>query len=336
MSASIQNIGFFLPETRLSNNCLAAEFPGVSAEAIYKQSGIRQRHIADDSLTPADLAAQAAHALFSRHENIAPGEIDALLYCTEGLDYKAPATACLLHRRLGLKPGCLALDIPAGCTGFMNGLMVAQGLIGRNGIRNVLLLTAEITSKVIDQRDLHLRMLFGDGACATLVSASEHDGLGKFVFGTDGSGAEYLWVEHSGMRRPADIDWLKEQQHNPNGLKNGRMIMKGDELLHFALTHVPPLIKDTLSANKLREEDIDLFVFHQASGIILRSLRRKCRIPEEKFFFHIENCGNTVSSSIPLALYHAINGGHVCKGSKVMLVGFGVGLTWAATVIEIT
>lgn len=335
MSAAIQSIAFFLPETRLSNDMLAAEFPGVSAEAIYKQSGIRQRFIADDSLTPADLASQAATALFSRLPAVQRTAIDALLYCTEGLDYKAPATACLLHQRLGLKSGCLALDIPAGCTGFVNGLMVAQGLIGKNGIRHVLLLTAEITSKVISQSDLHLRMLFGDGACATLISQSDTNRLGSFVFGTDGTGAEYLWVEHSGMRSPADIAWLEEQQHNPNGLRNGRMIMKGDELLHFALTRIPALISDTLSANHLQTDDIDLFIFHQASGIILRSLRRKCRIPEEKFFLHLEDCGNTVSSSIPLALQHAILQKRVQRGAKIMLVGFGVGLSWAATVIEI-
>ncbi len=335
MSAAIQNIAFFLPETRLSNDMLAAEFPGVSAEAIYKQSGVRQRSIAEDSLTPADLAAQAASILFSKLHGVQPTEIDAVLYCTEGLDYKAPATACLLHQRLGLKPACLALDIPAGCTGFVNGLMVAQGLIGKNGIRHVLLLTSEITSKVISQSDLHLRMLFGDGACATLISISDQDKLGQFVFGTDGTGAKYLWVEHSGMRSPADIAWLEEQRHNSNGLKNGRMIMKGDELLHFALTHIPSLINDTLRVNHLQEEDIDLFVFHQASGIILRSLRRKCRIPEAKFFLHLEDCGNTVSSSIPLALQHAILQKRIQRGAKVMLVGFGVGLSWAATVIEI-
>lgn len=335
MSAAIQSIAFFLPETRLSNEMLAAEFPGVSAEAIYKQSGIRHRHIADDSLTPADLAVDAAKALFSRQPDLQPEQIDALLYCTEGLDYKAPATACLLHHRLGLKPACLGLDIPAGCTGFVNGLMVAQGLVGRNGIHNVLLLTAEITSKVIGRDDLHLRMLFGDGACATLVGEADRDRLGHFVFGTDGSGAGALWVERSGMREPADIAWLEQQRHNPNGLKNGRMIMKGDELLHFALTHVPALIADTLVANHLREEDIDLFVFHQASGIILRSLRRKCRIPEEKFFLYLEDCGNTVSSSIPLALCHAARQDRIRRGSKIMLVGFGVGLSWAATVIEI-
>lgn len=335
MSGAIKSIACFLPETRLSNDMLAAEFPGVSAEAIFKQSGIRQRPIADDDQTPADLAFQAAQALFSQQMEVQRDAIDAILYCTEGLDYKAPATACLLHQRLGLKPGCLALDIPAGCTGFVNGLMVAQGLIGRNGIRHVLLLTAEITSKVISQSDLHLRMLFGDGACATLISETSRNGLGNFIFGTDGSGAEYLWVEHSGMRGPADIPWLEQQRHNPNGLKNGRMIMKGDELLHFALTHVPPLIQDTLRANHLQEEDIDLFILHQASGIILRSLRRKCQIPEERFYFHIENCGNTVSSSIPLALHHALQQERIRRGSKVMLVGFGVGLSWAATVIEI-
>lgn len=335
MSAAIKSIACFLPETCLSNDMLAAEFPRVSAEAIFKQSGIRQRSIADDSLTPADLAFQAAEALFSQQVAVQRSSIDAILFCTQGLDYKAPATACLLHQRLGLKPGCLALDIPSGCTGFVNGLMVAQGLIGRNGIHHVLLLTAEIPTRVISQSDLHLRMLFGDGACATLISGADRDGLGHFVFGTDGSGAESLWVEHSGFREPADINWLEQQLHNPDGLKNGRMIMKGDELLHFALTHVPPLIQETLNVNHIREEDIDLFVFHQASGIILRSLRRKCRIPEEKFYLHIENCGNTVSSSIPLALEHALRQERIRKGSKVMLVGFGVGLSWAATVIEI-
>lgn len=336
MSAAIKDIAVFLPEKLLSNAMLATEFPGISAETIYKQSGIKNRHIAEEATTPSDLAFLAAEALFSRSPENRKADIDVLIYCTEGLDYKAPATACLLHQRIGLKPSCLALDIPSGCTGFVNGLLVAQSLIGKSGIQNVLLLTAEIPSKVISQQDLHLRMLFGDGACATLISSSDNDKLGHFIFGTDGNGFSALWVEHSGMRNPANIEWLQDaQKNNPHGLKNGRMIMKGDALLHFALTHVPALIKETLEANHTSESEIDLFVLHQASGIILKSLRRKCHIPDEKFFVHLEDCGNTVSSSIPLALYYALKKGLISHGSRVMLVGFGVGLSWAATVIEV-
>lgn len=335
MCAAIKNIAYWLPDQILDNEMLAGQFQGISAEAIFKQSGIRARHVADDSKTPSDLAFSAAEALFSQSPGIDRQDIDALIYCTEGLDYKAPATACLLHRRLGLKTACLALDIPAGCTGFINGLLVCQGLISSNGIKNVLLVTAEITSKVLAHEDLHLRMIFGDGACATLITESDRNKLGRFVFGTDGSGAKHLWVEHSGMRAPADIEWLEAQSHNPNGLKNGRMIMDGGEVLHFALSRVPALVKETLQVNALSEDEIDLFIFHQASKIILQSLQRKCRLPAAKFFYHLEHCGNTVSSSIPLALHGAMQKKVIGRGSKVMLVGFGVGFSWAATVIEI-
>lgn len=313
---------------------LSAEFPHISATEIFRQSGVNNRHLANDDETPSDLAFFAAEALFELHQD-ERNHIDALIFCTEGLDYKAPATACILHKRLRLKSSCLALDLPAGCTGFVNGLLVAKSLVGQSNINNVLLLTAEIPTRVIDSKDLHLRMLFGDGACATLITSSCEEKIGNFIFGTDGNGAEFLWVERSGFRNPADSAWLELNRHDPKQMKLGKMIMDGKEMLHFSLTHVPALVKETLEINQVIEEDIDLFIFHQASDIILRSLRRKCRIPEEKFFLCLESTGNTVSSSIPLALNGALKKGVLKKGSKVMLVSFGVGLAWAATIIEI-
>lgn len=333
MGAQIKDIGVFVPESCLSNEMLAAQFPGTSADGLYKLSGIRRRGLADDDHTPADLAFFAAQELFARNPE-ARQEIEALIFCSEGPDYKAPATACLLHARLGLKPSCLALDIPAGCTGFVNGLMVAKSLINSGAIAHVLLLTAEIPTRVIDSNDLHLRMLFGDGACASLVSHSREEKVGNFVFGTDGAGAHHLWVERSGFRDPADSAWLEQNRHDPKQMKYGKMIMDGKEILHFSLTRVPQLIIDTLSRNSLKKEDIDLYVFHQASAIILKSLKKKCSIPDDKFYVHLEECGNTVSSSIPLALAHAREQGRLHPGQKVMLVGFGIGLSWAATVIH--
>ena len=334
MGTKIKAIASFLPANQLDNTMLSTEFPHISALEVFKQSGVKNRHLANDDETPSDLAFFAAEALFSQYE----GErhnIDALIFCSEGLDYKAPATACILHQRLDLKASCLALDIPSGCTGFVNGLLVAKSLISQDNINNVLLLTAEIPTRVIDNEDLYLRALFGDGACATLITSSSKEKIGNFVFGTDGSGAEFLWVERSGFRNPANSAWLEQNHHDPKQMKLGKMIMDGQQILHFCLTHVPMLVKETLMKNQMTEDDIDLFVFHQASDIILRSLRRKCRIPEGKFFVCLEDTGNTVSSSIPLALNEALRKGILKSASKVMLVSFGVGLSWAATIVDI-
>lgn len=334
MGSTIQDISYFLPTRTLGNEELAMEYPGLSAGDIFRQSGIRKRHLADDSETPADLAIYAAEALFAKPEN-EKANIDALIFCTEGLDYKGPATSCIIHKRLNLKPSCLSLDVPSGCTGFMNGLLVAKSLIGQNGIAQVLLLTAEIPTRVIDKKDIHLRVLFGDGAAATIISSSNSERIGNFSFGTDGAGACHLWVERSGFRNPVDQEWLQKHSHDPKQLKYGKMIMDGKEMLHFALTHVPALIQETLTKNQLTQDEVDLFIFHQASDIILRSLRRKCRIPEEKFFCYLESCGNTVSSTIPITLAKAKEIGAIKKGSKVLLAGFGIGLSWAACVIYI-
>lgn len=336
MTASIHAIRYHLPERRLTNEALAAEFPDTTPDTLHKTSGVKTRHIAGDDETPSDLAFQAAEKLFNDYPD-ARKKIDALIYCTEGLDYKAPLTACILHQRLGLSPGCLSLDIPGGCTGFVNALLVAKSLLASNHqIHNILLITAEAVSKVLHPDDLHLRMMFGDGACATLIGRSETHRIGQFVTGTDGSGKHALWVECSGFRQPADGAWLEQHRDTPNRMKYGRLVMQGDALLHFSLVRVPGLIKDTLTANDLNENDIDLFIFHQASHIILKSLKRKCRIPDQKFFVCLEESGNTVSSTIPIALHEAQQRGRIASGAKVMLVGFGVGLSWAATVIEVS
>lgn len=335
MTSKIDLICSHLPDKVLSNDQLAKASKGETAAALYRLSGIKQRHIAAATETPADLAFQAAEKLF-RQQPALRQQLDALLFCSEGLDHKAPATACLLHYRLNLPPHCLSMDIPGGCTGFTNGLLVATSLINSNSrIERVLLLTAEVVSKVLHPDDIHLRMLFGDGACATLVARSEQAGIGKFVSGTDGSGAQALRVERSGFRHPIDATWLNTHALVSQQMAYGRLHMQGDAILHFALSRVPTLIKDTLEANNLTRDDIDAFIFHQASKIVLRSLQRKCNISDNQFITCLENTGNTVSSSIPLALEQARKHQRVTPGQTIMLVSFGVGLSWGATVLTL-
>jgi len=335
MSATLVALDYYLPERVVTNDELAACFPGQNAQQMLRSSGVAQRHIAAAGEAPSDMAWQAAQRLFQQfyQYGLEPTEyIDGLLYCSEIPDCRAPMTAILLHGRLGLRSDCLALDIPAGCTGFMNGLLLAKSLISSKQLRHVLLLTAEATSWVVPEDDLALRMIFADGAAAALISASPKDGIGEFIFGVDSSGAGALGVPDSGARQPLNQVFLNE--NGEISMPFGHLQMNGQEVLRFSLREVPVLMQKVLEKNNLEKEDIDIFVFHQASGFVLNALQKKCAIPEEKFFRCIESTGNTVSSTLPISLARALSEGKIKSGSRVMLLGFGVGFAWSGTVIE--
>ncbi|HTB31407.1 MAG TPA: ketoacyl-ACP synthase III, partial [Bacteroidia bacterium] len=256
------------------------------------------------------------------------------IFTTEMVDRRGPATACVLQNKLGLPTSLGAIDIPMGCSGFIYGLMVANSLINTKVAKNILFLTGDAATKVIHPRDHELRMIFGDAMAVTLISESETNGIGGFVYGTDGTGAPNLIVEGCcGGEKPTH-EWL-DKYADAGGMAYGMLSMKGTEILTFSLRKVPPLVKETLEKQNLTMEDIDLFIFHQASGFILEVLRRKMKIPKEKFFTNIENLGNTVAATIPLALYDAQKEGRAKKGSKVLIAGFGIGYSWGATVITI-
>ncbi len=333
MNSSIRAISYYVPERVLTNRDLCNEFPGLNEEEIFKTSGIRLRHISRPDEIGSDIGFCAAEKLFSEN-NIRREEIDFLLFCTEGLDYKAPATSCILQERLKLAKTCGALDIPYGCTGFVYGLSVAKGLIESDQAKNILLLTSDVPSKVIHPGDRELRIIFGDGGAATLISStSDRKGIGKFVFGTDGSGYDKLIVRRSGAREFITHEWLNKF-NDADGMKWGKMEMQSDKIFLFAMKVVPPMIRELMEKEKLNLDDIDLFVFHQANVQMLDVLRRKIKIPSEKFVIDMEEVGNTVSASIPIALKDALDKGKIKIGMNIMLCAFGVGLSWAATIVK--
>jgi 3-oxoacyl-[acyl-carrier-protein] synthase III len=335
LKATIHSISYYLPDATLTNSDLCAIFPALSEAEIYKRTGIKKRHITKEGVVGSDLGYEAAIKLFQEH-SIDKSKIDFLIFCTEGLDYKGPATACILQHRLGLSSKCGAIDIPFGCTGFTYCLSVAKGLIESGQAKNVLMLTSDIPSTVIHPDNSELRMLFGDAGAATLVIATEDEnsGIEKFSFGTDGSGAGNLIVERSGTRNPANLEWFEENKL-VGGMQYGQMKMDAVEIFTFALRVVPPMINDILEKNSLEIKDIDLFVFHQANAFLLSVLRRKLKIEESKFFVYMEDIGNTVSASVPIALYEAMKAGKAKKGSTVLVASFGIGYSWSGTVIRL-
>ena len=332
MGASIKAISYYLPEKVLNNEELSQIFPEYSPDEIFKRTGIRERRIAAPDEIPSDSAVIAAEKFFAEHKFIKKEDIDFLLFTTEMVDRRGPATACVLQNRIGLPLNIGAIDIPMGCSGFVYGLLVAQGLINSKAAKNVLFLTGDAATKVIHPADHELRMIFGDAMAATLISESAENGIGSFVLGTDGSGAPNLIVSGCcGAEKPTK-EWL-DKYADVGGMPYGHFTMNGTEVLNFSLKKVPPMIKEVLEKEKLNLEEIDMFVFHQASGFMLEVLRRKLKIPKEKFFTNLEFLGNTVAATIPLALCDAMKQGMIKKGYKVLIAGFGIGYSWGATVI---
>ncbi len=336
MHASIAAIEYFLPEKTVSTADLSAEFPDWSVEKIDSKTGIRDRHVVGADECSSDLAFAAAQKLFQSGA-CRPEQIDFVLLCTQSPDYFLPTTACLLQHRLGIPTTAGALDFNLGCSGFVYGLGLAEGLIATGQASNVLLLTAETYSKFLNPGDKSVRTIFGDAAAATLVSAVDVPAplIGPFVYGTDGSGGPNLIVPTGGMRKPRTVEsGVPSEVESGNVRSQDNLYMNGAEIFNFTLTAVPESVQGLLDKSGMKLEDIDLFVFHQANKYMLDHLRKRIKIPEDKFQLAMNHCGNTVSSTIPIALKHASSDGKLKSGDVVMLVGFGVGYSWGATLLR--
>lgn len=336
MQAAVSAIEYYLPEQTLSTAELAAEFPDWGVEKIDRKTGIRERRIAAPGECSSDLAVAAARKLFASGA-CRPEDVDYLLLCTETPDYFVPTTACIIQDSLGLPMSAGALDFNLGSSGYIYGFGLAQGLISSGQAARVLLLTADVYSRFLHPRDRSVRTIFGDAATATLLAGADLDAplIGPFVYGSDGRGAPNLIVPAGGMRRPHSAESavaVEDQAGNVRSQDN--LFMNGGEIFLFTLDVVPLVIGQLLQKAGLALSDIDFFVFHQANQSMLDPLRKRMGIPAEKFQISLAHCGNTVSSSIPIALKDAAAAGSIPDGALVMLVGFGAGYSWGATLVR--
>lgn len=329
----ISGIDYYLPEKIISNKELAKIHPEWQMDQVVLRTGVVNRHWCQPGETALDLAEQASQQLFERLA-VDPKQIDAVLFCTQSPDHIMPPNACLLQDRLGIPHDVAALDFTLACSGFIYGLYIAKALVASGMAKNLLLVTSETYSKWIHPDDRGPLTLFGDGAAATLITEGE-SAIGDFELATDGGKAGCFIIPAGGARQPHSLQTMepvRDQNGNIRTLEN--IYMNGVEVLDFVKREIPQLVRRLLHKSRLTLDDVDLVVFHQASKMALVFLFKALHIPIDKQFINIAEVGNTVSASIPIALRDAELQGRLRPGMLVLLVGFGVGLSWGGCIVR--
>lgn len=322
LPARIELIEYQLPDSIETGITLIEQNPEWSIVEIEKKTGINTRYISDQYETALDLGLRAANKILTNNENLR-AEIDVLIFVTQSPDYALPASACILQEKLNLKTNCMAFDVNQGCSGFIYGMALSSSLITAGLANKVLLVCADTYSKYIAPDDRTCRPIFSDGAAATLIASSVEPQIGPFELGTDGKGALNLIVENGGAR-----------QRSRGAIQDQKLFMDGAKVFMFSMSAVPKCVENLLHKTKKSLSDIDLFVFHQASKLVLDNIIRHLSIPAERVYCNYSRIGNTVSASIPIALKDALDDGALKHGDLVMVVGFGVGYSWGASLLR--
>ncbi len=324
--ASIGPIAIHYPERAETNEELQRLFPNWDLQVIFEKTGIATRYIAAEHECSSDLGVAAAEKLFHQH-NIDPTSIDFVLFCTQTPDYPLPTTSCLMQTRLGIPTTAGALDFNLGCSGFVYGLALADGLIRVGPVRRVLLITAETYSKYIDPTDRSLRTIFGDAGAATLIEATDQPTLSAFQYGTDGRGADTLIVAEGGSRPLADAIKPRHRKRWPS-----KLYMDGPSLIGFAIDQLPSLVDQILADAAMTRDQVDLYLVHQATKRMLEHLHLRLNMDEARMPLLLEDCGNTVSCTLPILIEDLRRRDRLRPGMTSMLIGFGVGWSWAGCV----
>ncbi len=319
---------YLLPTDVLTNDILAKCFPAKKIEGISKLSGIYNRRIAPEGVTSVDLGAECAKRMLE-DLNIPTDDFDMLILVTQTPDYILPASAFLIHNKLGMPKKCGAFDISMGCAAFPYAMSVANGLIASRQCAKILLIFAETITKLIYPKDRALVPLHGDGAACFVIEASENDGLEFIEIGTDSSGWKHLLVPAGGMRTKCSLA-TAEEKTDESGITttDNSLQMNGAAVFHFSISTVPDAISSLLRKEKVEISEYNAVLLHQANKTMLDQIYQKLGVAKEKRFFFMENIGNLSAASSPVLLAEAMKSGFIPQNGRFLLSAFGVGLTW--------
>ena len=316
MRVKIEEISYEFGSNLENLKILKGSNPDWDIDKILNTTGIDNRYCSSDDETALDLAVEAGKKLETRID-----DVDLLLFVTQSPEYILPTTACIAQDRLGLNKNIAAFDINLGCSGYIYALGVVGSMMESNQATKALILCGDTYTKYISLNDRTSRPLFSDAGSATIVTKSKNDNkIGPVIYGTDGSGADNLIVRNSASKR--------------ENTKTKDFYMNGAEVLLFTMANVPNGANQLLDKASISLEDIDYFLFHQASKVVMNNILRKLNLDEKKFLTNYQDHGNTVSCTIPILLKQKIDAGIVNRGDKLMLFGFGVGYSYGACLVD--
>jgi 3-oxoacyl-[acyl-carrier-protein] synthase-3 len=321
--AGIIGIGSYVPDKVLSNFDLE-KMVDTSDEWIKTRTGISFRRIGPENACTSDLGVEAAKRALE-NAKLSPEDVDLIIVASASPDMIFPSTACIIQSKIGAV-NAAAFDIQAGCTGFVYALTSAVQFIGTGLYKNILVIGAEMLSRITDWKDRNTCVLFGDGAGAAVVSEVEEGGILSSVLGADGTGADLLALPAGGSKEPANPDTITNRRHYIN--------MNGNEVFKFAVRILEEAARKAVEKANLTIEDVDFIIPHQANIRIIDAAIKRLKFPREQVVVNLDKYGNMSSASIPVALDEAYRDKKIKKGDKLILVGFGAGLTWGANLLE--
>ncbi|NLJ32991.1 MAG: ketoacyl-ACP synthase III [Firmicutes bacterium] len=323
-NVGIVGVGSALPEKIITNRDLE-KMVDTTTEWIVTRTGIRERHIAGPETATSDLALSAGRQAL-RRAGVKANEVDLIIIATATPDMAFPSTACIVQAALGAESAA-AFDLEAACSGFLYGLAIAEQFISSGIYDTALVIGAETLSKITNWSDRNTCVLFGDGAGACVLRpVSKGKGILSHYLGADGKGGELLQIRGGGSRRPTSVDTLQGGLHY--------IEMLGSEVYKFAVRIMGEAALEAIQRSHLSQRDIDFLIPHQANHRIIKAVAKRLELPPEQVVVNVDRCGNMSAASIPVALEEAVVGGRVKDGHILVLVAFGAGLTWGATVIR--
>lgn len=335
MSVHIKHISWHLPEHPVTNDWLHQENPAWDMAKVEERAGVKTRYVAASDQTALDLAETACRKLFDEYD-LDPKQVDGLIFCTQSPDYIMPPNACVLQKRLKLKEELFAFDFNLACSGYVYGLALARGLIVSGMASRLLLVNADTYSRYIHPKDRSTRVLFGDGAAVSLIEAVEDEtGIVDMSCATSGRNFDAFMIPAGGCRTPSTEETRTAVVGGCGNVRSEENIhMEGMRILTFVNSKIPKQIRALLKKNELEVDDLDYLVFHQASKMALDSLIRILKLPPEKVPVNVDRIGNTVSASIPILLGEMMAAGKLAPGTRILMCGFGVGLSWGSAILR--
>ena len=328
----LRDIAFAVPPTRYSSQEISG-WSGLEQSFIENRIGVHSRAFLGPQELPSQLAAQACETLLARPGAPRRSDIGLLVVVTQSPDYKIPHSSALLQRDLGMGTGTACFDINLGCSGYVYALSIVRATMIAEGIADALIVTCDPYSRIMGRGDRDTVALFGDAATATWLSAADGAEIGKADFGTDGHKSGHLVVRKGGAAEPFDALFSENSTIAPDDA-GYRLHMNGRGIFNFMMERIPNSVNRALEKNAVTKDAIDCFVFHQGSKFLLDHLARHLELPAAKVPSNVAYHGNTVSSSVPLLLAELMRGQDCLAGKRVLISGFGVGLSWATNVLR--